>query len=126
MTTTWGGDGDGDGEGEGGCTLSTLLPTTILTTAGETYVSSSEYHRGSASNDSLLDTSYTAERHHTPYRQIGCQMMGGGGRGEADLGRCPARRDSTRTLSCGSALAPQCPATQRPNKLLLKLDEIVQ
>ena len=40
-------------------TLSTLFPTRILTTELETYVSSSLYHRGSASKDSRLDTSYT-------------------------------------------------------------------
>jgi hypothetical protein len=42
-------------------TLSTLLPTRILTTEPETYVSSSVNHLGSASKDSLLDTSYTAK-----------------------------------------------------------------
>lgn len=39
--------------------LSTLLPTTIRTTEGETYVSSSEYQRGRASKESRLETSYT-------------------------------------------------------------------
>lgn len=40
-------------------TLSTLFPTMIFTTDLETYVSSSEYQRGSASNDSRFATSYT-------------------------------------------------------------------
>ena len=40
-------------------TLSTLFPTRIFTTESETYVSSSEYHFGRASNDSRFDTSYT-------------------------------------------------------------------
>jgi hypothetical protein len=40
-------------------TMSSLLPTTILTTSGGTYFSSSSSHPGSASNDSRFDTSYT-------------------------------------------------------------------
>ncbi len=38
-------------------TLSTLFPTKILTTALETYVSSSANHLGRASNDSRFATS---------------------------------------------------------------------
>ena len=50
-------------------TLSTLFPTRIFTTEPDTYVSSSEYHRGSASNVSRFVTSYTvrappSERQH--------------------------------------------------------------
>ena len=50
---------DGTRQSETRRTLSTLFPTTILTTFGLTYVSSSLYHFGSASNDSRLATSYT-------------------------------------------------------------------
>jgi hypothetical protein len=46
----------------GEVTLSTLFPTTILTTDSDTYVSSSEYHRGSASKDSRFETSYTKNK----------------------------------------------------------------
>lgn len=80
----------GSGVGVDGRTLSTLLPTTIRTTEGETYVSSSEYQRGRASKESRLETSYTVRgvnRRHvssTVARKLG---MDGGGheRDEIDM-----------------------------------------
>ena len=58
-------------------TLSTLFPTRILTTELETYVSSSLYHRGRASKDSRLATSYTVHIREGVRIQVSDLMLGG-------------------------------------------------